>query len=88
MQRWLLGVLFGTLACALTLKTLGVAFHVGSPPALRMTIYPGIAIVHETAAASAAELPISKLPPRRVRRLLLGTLVSWADGTTTIYIHR
>lgn len=86
LRRWLLGVFFSTLACGLTLKTLGVAFHVGRPPALRMTIYPLMTMVHETDGSAA--FPTATLPPRRMRRVLFGTLVNWADGTTTIYIHR
>lgn len=41
-----------------------------------------------TLGRSGRVTPTQKVTPRRIRQIRLGTLVTWADGTRTIYVHR
>lgn len=73
-------------APALVFRATGLSISLGRPPEFGWTSYPMMAVVH-WAEPDGSLIP-GKLPPRRLRRTSLGTLVTWADGTKTLYVHR
>jgi hypothetical protein len=68
------------------MRAVGFNVSLGRPPEFGWTAYPMLAVARW--AEPGGSLPPGKLPPRQVREVVLGTLVTWADGTQTLYIHR
>jgi hypothetical protein len=67
------------------MKAVGFNVRLGQPPEFGWTAYP-MMVIHW--AEPGGSLPPGKLPPRRFEDVKIGTLVTWADGTKTLYIHR
>lgn len=72
--------------CSLVLRAAGVSISFGEPPEFGWTAYPILTVVHW--AEPGGSLAPGKLPPKQMRRTRLGTVVIWADGTRTLYVHR
>jgi hypothetical protein len=70
----------------LLMRAVGFDVRLGQPPEFGWTAYPMLAVAHW--AEPGGSLPPEKLPPRRSQEVKVGTLVTWADGTKTLYIHR
>ncbi|MFO0891618.1 MAG: hypothetical protein U0790_21045 [Isosphaeraceae bacterium] len=70
----------------LPLWLLRLAVRIGSPPEFGVTAYPMLSVVHW--ADPGDSIPPGKLPPRDIRAIRPGMLVTWADGTRTVYLHR
>ena len=73
-------------ASLLVMRVMDVNVSLGQPPEFGWTTYPMVAVVHW--ANPHGSLSPRKLPPTEIRGVMLGTLVTWADGTKTLYIHR
>jgi hypothetical protein len=67
------------------MRAVGFNVRLGQPPEFGWTAYP-VLVLHW--AEPGGSLPPGKLPPRRSQEVKIGTLVTWADGTKTLYIHR
>jgi hypothetical protein len=74
------------LGSGLLIRAVGIDVRLGQPPEFGRTAYPMLAVAHW--ADPSGSLPPGKLPPRRSQEVKVGTLVTWADGTKTLYIHR
>jgi hypothetical protein len=83
--RGLLIAGIGLGALVLVMRATGLSISLGRPPEFGWTSYPMVKVYW---AEPAGSLTPGKLPPKRLRRTSLGTLVSWADGTRTLYVHR
>jgi hypothetical protein len=73
------------LGSGLLMRAVGFSVRLGQPPEFGWTAYPML-VVHwaEPGGSLAPEI----LPPRRFQEVKICTLVTWADGTKTLYIHR
>ncbi len=83
--RWSLVGVVVLLGSGLVMREVGFNVRLAQPPEFGWTAYP-LLVVHW--AEPGGSLPPGKLPPRRSREVKIGTLVTWADGTKTLYIHR
>jgi hypothetical protein len=72
-------------ASGVIMRAIGVSVCLGQSPELGWTAYPMLAVAHW--AGPGGPLAPGKLPPRQSREVMLGTLVTWADGTKALYIH-
>jgi hypothetical protein len=84
--RWSLVGVAVLVASGLLMSAAGIDVRLGRPPEFGWTAYPILAVSHW--GEPGGSLPPSKLPPRQSREVLLGTLVTWADGTKTLYLRR
>ena len=84
--RWSLVAAAVLVTSGLIMRAMGFNVRLGQPPEFGWTAYPMLAVAHW--AQPGDSLPPGKLPPSRSREVMLGTLVTWADGTKTLYIHR
>lgn len=84
--RWLVAVFAVLVACALILKAAGTGIRLGPPPEFGWTAYPMLAVMYRVEPSGS--VPPAKVPPSRILRKKVGTLVTWADGTRTLHIDR
>ena len=84
--RWLVVAVAALVASGLIMRAARFNVRLGQPPEFGGTAYPMLVVAH--GAEPGATLPPGTLDPRRSRDIMLGTLVTWADGTRTLYIHR
>ncbi len=84
--RWSLVAIAVAIASSLIMRAVGFNLRLGQPPEFGWTAYPTLVLTHWTEPGGS--LQPGKLPPRQSQGVMLGTLVTWADGTWTLYIHR
>lgn len=84
--RGLLIAVVGVGALAVVLRATGLSISLGRPPEFGWTSYPMLAVAHW--AEPDGSHTAGKLPPKRLQKTALGTLVTRADGTRTFYVHR
>lgn len=70
----------------LVLRAAAFSVSLGEPPEFGWTSNPTMTVVHWVKPDGS--ITPGKLPPRRCRGTPLGTLVTWAYGIRTLYIHR
>jgi hypothetical protein len=74
------------LGSGLVMRAAGLNVRLGQPLEFGWTGYPMLAVARW--ADPGGLLPSGKLPLRQFREVMLGTVVTWADGTKTLYVHR
>jgi hypothetical protein len=83
--RWSVAVAMAFVVSVILMEAVGFNVRPRQPPEFGWTAYPMLAVAHWSEPGSP--LPPGKLPPRQCRGVTLGTLVTWAAGTKTLYIH-